>query len=92
MLLDHARARGLEDGGLPSDHVRDGGVHLERPTEVDREADELAAHVREGCLSMPDPTGDSMFDHIYVEEHPVVEAERKEFAAYHAGFAEEGGH
>ena len=60
--------------------------------EVDREADELAAHVREGCLSMADPTGDSMFDHIYVEEHPVVEAERKEFAAYHAGFAEEGGH
>lgn len=59
---------------------------------VDAEADELAAHVREGCLSMPDPTGDSMFDHIYVEEHPVVEAERKEFAAYHAGFAEEGGH
>jgi len=59
---------------------------------VDREADELAAHVREGCLSMADPTGDSMFDHIYVEEHPVVEAERKEFAAYHAGFAEEGGH
>ncbi|MDR6863357.1 pyruvate dehydrogenase (acetyl-transferring) E1 component subunit alpha [Phycicoccus sp. 3266] len=60
--------------------------------EVDREADELAAHVREGCLSMADPTGDSMFDHIYVEPHPVVEAERKEFAAYHAGFAEEGGH
>ena len=60
--------------------------------EVDREADELAAHVREGCLSMADPTGDSMFDHIYVEEHPVVEAERREFAAYHAGFAEEGGH
>ena len=60
--------------------------------EVDREADELAAHVREGCLSMADPTGDSMFDHIYVEEHPVVEAERREFAEYHAGFATEGGH
>jgi pyruvate dehydrogenase E1 component alpha subunit len=59
---------------------------------VDKEADELAAHVREGCLSMPDPSGDSMFDHIYVEEHPVVEAERREFAAYHAGFATEGGH
>ena len=41
---------------------------------------------------MPDPTPDSMFDHIYVEEHPVVEAERKEFAAYHAGFEGEGGH
>lgn len=59
---------------------------------VDAEADELAAHVREGCLSMPDPTPDSMFDHIYVEEHPVVEAERREFAEYHAGFATEGGH
>lgn len=59
---------------------------------IDAEADELAGQVREGCLSMPDPTPDSMFDHIYVEEHPVVEAERKEFAAYHAGFAQEGGH
>ena len=59
---------------------------------IDAEADELAGQVREGCLSMPDPTPDSMFDHIYVEEHPVVEAERKEFAAYHAGFEGEGSH
>jgi 2-oxoisovalerate dehydrogenase E1 component alpha subunit len=59
---------------------------------VDAEADELAAGVREGCLAMPDPTGDSMFDHVYVEEHPVVEAERREFAEYHAGFTTEGGH
>jgi 2-oxoisovalerate dehydrogenase E1 component alpha subunit len=59
---------------------------------IDAEADALAAEVREGCLSMPDPTPDSMFDHIYVEEHPVVEAERKEFAAYHAGFEGEGSH
>ena len=59
---------------------------------IEKEADELAIAVREGCLSMPDPTPDSMFDHIYVEEHPVVEAERKEFAAYHAGFEGEGSH
>ena len=59
---------------------------------IEVEADELAVTVREGCLSMPDPTPDSMFDHIYVEEHPVVEAERKEFAAYHAGFEGEGSH
>ncbi len=59
---------------------------------IDAEADELAGQVREGCLSMPDPTPDSMFDHIYVEEHPVVEAERREFAAYHAGFEGEGSH
>ncbi|TPG17418.1 pyruvate dehydrogenase (acetyl-transferring) E1 component subunit alpha [Pedococcus bigeumensis] len=59
---------------------------------LEKEGDELAVAVREGCLSMPDPTPDSMFDHIYVEEHPVVEAERKEFAAYHAGFEGEGSH
>ena len=59
---------------------------------VEAEGDELAVTVREGCLSMQDPTGDSMFDHVYVEEHPVVEAERREFAAYHAGFTTEGGH
>jgi pyruvate dehydrogenase E1 component alpha subunit len=59
---------------------------------VEAEADELAAQVREGCLTMADPTGDSMFDHVYVEEHPLVEQERREFAAYHAGFATEGGH
>jgi 2-oxoisovalerate dehydrogenase E1 component alpha subunit len=57
---------------------------------IDREADELAATVREGCLTMPDPEPLSMFDHIYVEEHPLIEAERAEFAAYHASF--EGGH
>jgi len=57
--------------------------------EVDREADELAAHVREGCLTMQDPTAESMFDHIYVEEHPLVEEERREFAAYQASFAGE---
>jgi 2-oxoisovalerate dehydrogenase E1 component alpha subunit len=57
---------------------------------VDRDADELAAAVREGCLTMPDPEPMTMFDHIYVEEHPLVEAERAEFAAYQASF--EGGH
>ena len=51
---------------------------------VEREADELAAHVREGCLAMPDPSPESMFDHVYVEEHPLIEAERAEFAAYQA--------
>jgi len=57
---------------------------------VDREADDLAAQVRAGCLAMPDPAPSSMFDHIYAEEHPLVEAERAEFAAYAASF--EGGH
>jgi len=57
---------------------------------VDVEADALAVTIREGCLSMPDPEPASMFDNVYVEEHPLVEAERAAFAAYTASF--EGGH
>jgi pyruvate dehydrogenase E1 component alpha subunit len=57
---------------------------------VDAEADELAATVREGCLSMPDPTPESMFEHVYVEDHPLVQSERDQFVAYQAGF--EGAH
>jgi 2-oxoisovalerate dehydrogenase E1 component alpha subunit len=58
--------------------------------EVEGAAEVLAVTVREGCLAMPDPEPSSLFDHIYVEEHPLVEAERAGFAAYTASF--EGGH
>jgi len=57
---------------------------------VEVEADELAVKIREGCLSMPDPELMSMFDNIYVEDHPLIEAERAGFAAYTASF--EGEH
>jgi 2-oxoisovalerate dehydrogenase E1 component alpha subunit len=57
---------------------------------VDVEADVLAITVREGCLSMPDPEPMSMFDNVYVDEHPLIEAERAGFAAYAASF--EGDH
>ena len=57
---------------------------------VEIEADELAVTIREGCLSMPDPELMSMFDNIYVEDHPLIEAERAGFAAYTASF--EGEH
>ncbi|WP_426564088.1 pyruvate dehydrogenase (acetyl-transferring) E1 component subunit alpha [Angustibacter sp. McL0619] len=62
---------------------------------LDVESDELAAHVRQGCLSLPDPEPLSMFDHVYVDEHPLVEQERAEFAEYLESFADaghEGGH
>jgi pyruvate dehydrogenase E1 component alpha subunit len=39
---------------------------------------------------MPDPDPLSMFDHVYVDEHALVEAERAQFAAYSASF--EKGH
>ncbi len=48
---------------------------------------------RDGPGGLPEhanPAPESMFDHIYVEETPLVAAERRDFVEYHAGF--EGGH
>jgi pyruvate dehydrogenase E1 component alpha subunit len=56
---------------------------------VEAEADELAAHVRRACLEMPDPEPGQMFDHAYRDPHPLVDAERAEFEAYHAGFVQD---
>ena len=56
---------------------------------VEADADELAAHVRKACLEMPDPEPAQMFDHAYRDPHPLVEAERAEFEAYHAGFVQD---
>ncbi|HEX6919906.1 MAG TPA: pyruvate dehydrogenase (acetyl-transferring) E1 component subunit alpha [Actinomycetes bacterium] len=58
--------------------------------ELEAESDELAAHVRKGCLEMPDPEPLSIFDHVYAERHPLVEEEREQFADYLASF--EGSH
>lgn len=60
---------------------------------VDADAAELAARVRTGVSNIPNPAPEQMFDHVYTEDHPLIEAQRHEFAAYHDGFvdaAEEG--
>jgi 2-oxoisovalerate dehydrogenase E1 component alpha subunit len=60
---------------------------------LDAESDELAAHIRAGCLELPDPEPLSMFDHVYTESHRLLDAERAEFATYLASFEHpEGGH
>ena len=56
---------------------------------IEAEADELAAHVRKGCLELPDPDPLSIFDHVYAEPHPLVEEERAQYAAYLATFESE---
>jgi pyruvate dehydrogenase E1 component alpha subunit len=50
------------------------------------ESDELAKHVRTGCLEMPDPEPLSMFDNVYAEPHPRLAAQRRDFAEYLASF------
>jgi 2-oxoisovalerate dehydrogenase E1 component alpha subunit len=57
---------------------------------LEKESDELAVHVRKGCLEMPDPEPLAIFDHVYAERHPLLEEERAQFAAYLDTF--EGSH
>ena len=53
---------------------------------IEAESDVLGTSVRERCLSMPEPPGTDMFDHVYATAHPVMERERAEFLAYQASF------
>jgi pyruvate dehydrogenase E1 component alpha subunit len=69
--------------------VREHGVGQEFFDGVAAEADELAARLREFCLAMPEPAPDRMFSEVYAEPSPLVEAQREEFLAYHASFADE---
>jgi pyruvate dehydrogenase E1 component alpha subunit len=62
--------------------VRTGKVDQAFLDALEAESDELAAHVRKGCLEMPDPEPLSIFDHVYAERHPLVEEEREQFRAY----------
>jgi pyruvate dehydrogenase E1 component alpha subunit len=58
--------------------------------EVDRQADELAAHIRAGCLSLPDPDPLTLFDHVYAGGSSLLDEEREQLASYLASF--EGAH
>ncbi|MFY9914121.1 MAG: pyruvate dehydrogenase (acetyl-transferring) E1 component subunit alpha [Nocardioidaceae bacterium] len=62
--------------------VRTGAADQKFFDAVETESDELAAHVRKGCLEMPDPEPLSVFDHVYADRHPLIEEEREQFAAY----------
>jgi 2-oxoisovalerate dehydrogenase E1 component alpha subunit len=55
--------------------------------DVDREADELAAHVRQGCLDLPEPDPTRIFDYVHAEKTPELAEQQREFAAYLASFS-----
>jgi pyruvate dehydrogenase E1 component alpha subunit len=62
--------------------VRTGAADQAYFDKVEAESDELATHVRKGCLEMADPEPLSIFDHVYAEAHPLIDEEREQFAAY----------
>jgi 2-oxoisovalerate dehydrogenase E1 component alpha subunit len=58
--------------------------------DVEREADELAAHIRAGCLALDDPQPVELFNHVYAEGSSLLDEERAQFETYHASFADAG--
>ncbi|MBD3943760.1 thiamine pyrophosphate-dependent dehydrogenase E1 component subunit alpha [Microbacterium sp. NEAU-LLC] len=57
--------------------------------EVDAEAQAVASDIRERTNALDGIDADSMFAHVYSEEHPLIEEQRRWLAAYEASF--EGG-
>ena len=60
--------------------------------EVEAEADQLGAHLREGCKALPDPDPLSIFDQVYAEQTDELAEQRDGFAAYLDSFETAGGH
>jgi len=57
--------------------------------EVDADADRRAADLRERVLALPDPPVSALFDDVYAEGSPLVDAERAWHTRYRASFEEE---
>jgi 2-oxoisovalerate dehydrogenase E1 component alpha subunit len=54
--------------------------------DVDESAKKLALDLRERVLAMPNPQPVSMFDNVYPQGSPEVDAQRAAFTAYHQSF------
>jgi 2-oxoisovalerate dehydrogenase E1 component alpha subunit len=55
---------------------------------VEHDADEMAAHLRAGVLSMPDPQPLSIFDHVYADGSAEIDQQRASFGTYLDSFAD----
>lgn len=55
-------------------------------TAIDDEADALAERIRSACVNMEPPPVDEIFDSVFVEPHPMIEEEHREYKEYLASF------
>ena len=67
--------------------VRTGQAEPEFFADVDAEAKQVGARVREACRTMPDPPPLAIFDHVYAEPTAILRTEREQYAAYLDSFA-----
>lgn len=49
---------------------------------VDERADEVAHRMRAETIGMPDPEPLELFEHVYATPHPLIDAERRDYADY----------
>ncbi|MDI6102891.1 pyruvate dehydrogenase (acetyl-transferring) E1 component subunit alpha [Actinoplanes sp. NEAU-A12] len=59
-------------------------------TEVDEDANKQALALRERVLAMPDPQPVTLFDNVYPNGSPEIDAQRKAFIEYQASFEGSG--
>jgi 2-oxoisovalerate dehydrogenase E1 component alpha subunit len=72
--------------------VRSGQADSDFLAAVDAEAEKVGASFREACRTMADPPPLAIFDNVYTQLNPILDAEREQFAAYLDSFADaEGG-
>jgi pyruvate dehydrogenase E1 component alpha subunit len=55
---------------------------------IDADADELAAHLRAGCLALRNPDPLTLFDNVYAEGSSLLDEERAQMSAYLSSFAD----
>ena len=65
---------------------RNYGVGADYFADCEAQAADLGADLRSRCLALPDPAPVDMFDHVYADPHPVMDAERAQLADYLASF------
>ena len=56
---------------------------------LDAESDELGERVRAGCLALPDPRLEDLWDGVYADLPPALAAQREDYLAYEASFTDE---
>ena len=61
---------------------RSGALDAAREEQVAAKADAVAAELRAGCVSLPDPDPMTVFDNVYAEAHTGIARERDHYSRY----------
>lgn len=69
---------------------RAGAMTEEFRAQVAAKADAVAKELRAGCIGLSDPAPLSVFDNVFTEPDPWIERQKSQYAAYLAGFVNEG--